>query len=200
MPLRQSGKPAEQRRSAREKLLAAAARRFYSGGITATGIDAVTADAGVARKSLYNNFCSKSELVLSYLTERHQDWMELYVRRVAEAEEPSERVLAVFDAYLDHAKAQSNQPFRGCGLLNAASELPSGDPGRELVRRHKEQVESIIASHLADMTPVPPLLKRFGAAHLAFLLEGAMTRAGLEGKVGALVEARRMALSLLSPA
>ena len=187
-----------QHRTAREKILEAASRKFYATGLTATGIDTVTAEAGVAKKSLYNNFSSKSDLIMTYLDARQLEWMELYVRRVAEAEDPVERVLAVFDAYLDHAQAGYEFGFRGCGLLNAAAELPVGDPGRGVVRRHKEEVESIIAGHLADMNPVPPLLKRAGAEHLAFLLEGAMARAGLEGADHCLREARRLALALLT--
>ena len=38
--------------------------------------------------------------------------------------------------------------FRGCGLLNAAAELPAGDPGRAVVRAHKEEVEGLLAGHL----------------------------------------------------
>ena len=49
--------------TARERLLAAASRLFYAQGMTATGIDAVTAEAGVAKMSLYNNFSSKEELM-----------------------------------------------------------------------------------------------------------------------------------------
>ncbi|MGO1982594.1 MAG: TetR/AcrR family transcriptional regulator, partial [Brachybacterium alimentarium] len=49
--------------TAKERLLAAAARLFYADGVHATGIDTITAEAGVARKSLYNNFSSKADLV-----------------------------------------------------------------------------------------------------------------------------------------
>jgi AcrR family transcriptional regulator len=191
-------KAAAIRRTARDKLLEAASRKFYSAGLTATGIDTVTTAAGVAKKSLYNNFSSKADLIMAYLAARHQEWMELYIRRLAEAEEPAERVLAVFDAYLDHARAGYECGFRGCGLSNAASELPVGDPGRDVIRQHKEEVEAIIASHLSDMTTLPPLLERGGAEHLAFLLEGAMARAGLEGTDRCLRDARKFAQKLLT--
>lgn len=39
-------------------------------------------------------------------------------------------MLAVLDAYADHAAAAYEQGFRGCSLLNAAAELPAGDKGR----------------------------------------------------------------------
>ena len=51
------------RLSARDRLLEAAGILFYNEGIAATGIDTITKKAGVAKKSLYNNFSSKAELV-----------------------------------------------------------------------------------------------------------------------------------------
>ena len=45
-------------RTARQKILDAAATLFYNDGITATGINTVTAKADVAKMSLYNNFSS----------------------------------------------------------------------------------------------------------------------------------------------
>lgn len=59
--------------SARERLLEAAAKRFYDDGVNGTGIDTITAEAGVAKKSLYNNFSSKSELISAYIAARHED-------------------------------------------------------------------------------------------------------------------------------
>lgn len=105
-----------------------------------------------------------------------------------------ERVLAVFDAYIDHAQSGYVHGFRGCGLLNAAAELPAGAPGREAVRRHKEQVESILAEHLRDAGVADPAGT---AEHCAFLLEGAMSRAGLEGGPGRLTHARALAAALM---
>ena len=49
--------------SARRRILDAALKRYYADGIAATGIDTVTAEAGVAKMSLYNNFASKAALV-----------------------------------------------------------------------------------------------------------------------------------------
>jgi AcrR family transcriptional regulator len=63
--------PAGRRGRARQQLLEAAARRFYADGLAATGIDTITAEAGVAKMSLYNNFASKDDLVLAYLQALH---------------------------------------------------------------------------------------------------------------------------------
>ncbi len=149
-------------RPARGRLLKAAAELFYAQGMAATGIDAITERAGVARKSLYNNFSSKDDLVL---------------------------------AYIDHAEAADIDGFRGCGLLNAAAELPAGAPGRTAVREHKEQVESILGGALAEI--VDPARAGGLAEQLSFLLEGAVTRAGLEGSAERLVRAREIAASVI---
>lgn len=181
--------------SARARLLAAAARLFYARGITATGIDTITAEAGVAKMSLYNNFSSKDELVDAYIQTRHEEWLSLYEHRAAGAQSPTQRVLAVFDAYIDHASMAYEHGFRGCGLLNAAAELPVGAPGRHAVRRHKEQVESILSEHLSTLTGTENAAAT--AEHLSFLLEGAMSRAGLDGAPHRLRRAREMAQSMI---
>ncbi|MFI8090804.1 TetR/AcrR family transcriptional regulator [Streptomyces sp. NPDC086080] len=188
---------AGRRRPARERVLAAAARRFYADGITATGIDTITAEAGVAKMSLYNNFTSKADLVLAYLDARHEEWLNRYRSRLERAGSPRDGVLAVFDTYIDSAGSPGEDDFRGCGLLNAAAELPVGDEGRALVRRHKEEVERLMATQVGLLLPERPDVARTTAEHLAFLLEGAMVRAGLEGDSGRLRQARAMAARLL---
>ncbi|MFP1629005.1 TetR/AcrR family transcriptional regulator [Streptomyces sp. 5K101] len=185
------------RRPARRRLLEAAARRFYADGVAATGIDTITAEAGVAKMSLYNNFSSKADLVRAYLDARHEEWLDLYRARLEQAEGPRGGVLAVFDAYADHAAFAYAHGFRGCGLLNAAAELPSGHEGRAVVRAHKEEVERLIAGHLEELLPDRPDEVRTMAEHLAFLLEGAMARAGLEGDGDRLQHARSLAATLL---
>jgi AcrR family transcriptional regulator len=190
------GQPAL-KRPARASLLEAAARLFYADGVSATGIDSITAAAGVAKKSLYNNFASKADLVAAYLAARHEEWLGLYRARVAVAATPQERVLAVFDAYIDHANLAYEHGFRGCGLLNAAAELPAAAPGRLAVRQHKEEVEGLLLKHVGELLPGQHEAAARVARHLAFLLEGSMARAGLEGEDGCLQEARMIAAQML---
>jgi AcrR family transcriptional regulator len=182
------------RRSARQRLLAAAAECFYAGGVNGTGIDTITAAAGVAKMSLYNNFASKDDLVQAYLQARHEEWLELYRRRVATASDARGRIAGVFDAYIDHAESAYADGFRGCGLLNAAAELPAGAPGRQVVRQHKEEVAALLASHVSELEGLPAARVAPLADQLAFLLEGAMARAGLEGNSRLLHHARDLAL------
>ena len=80
--------------------------------------------------SLYNNFSSKAELVMAYLDARHEEWLSLYRRRLEGVQDGRGGVMAVFDAYADHAAFAYEHGFRGCGLLNAAAELHAGDDQR----------------------------------------------------------------------
>lgn len=181
--------------SAKERLLAASAKRFYSDGVHATGIDAIVTEAGVAKKSLYNNFASKSDLVEAYIDARHQEWLELYRARLACSTTQTERVLATFDAYIDHANDEYEHGFRGCGLLNAAAEFPAGSQERQAVRAHKEEVERLIAAEIKELKG--PDTANALAEHFSFLLEGSVARAGLEGNTTKLMRARTIAEHML---
>jgi len=185
------------RTPARDRLLKAAAELFYSEGVGATGIDAITARAGVAKMSLYNNFASKADLVQAYIEGRRAEWREVREARLKDATSPQERILAVFDSYVDHAERAYEWGFRGCGLLNAAAELPIGDPGRASVAAQKEEVEALFKEYLSELKPAATASLDDVAAHLSFLLEGAMQRAGLEGHDARLKTARRIANSIL---
>ena len=182
--------------SARERLLDAAARRFYEDGVHATGIDTITSEAGVAKKSLYNNFSSKAELVSAYIDARHMEWLDLHRERSAKASTVTDRIVAVFDAYIDHVNDAHGRGFRGCGLLNAAAEFPAGHPARSAVRAHKEQVERILVDALDAVATEAEALEL--AEHFSFLLEGAVARAGLEGTPTRLEHARAIASRMLA--
>ncbi|EKN6086430.1 TetR/AcrR family transcriptional regulator [Yersinia enterocolitica] len=183
--------------TAYEKLLNAARVLFYNHGINGTGIDAIVKRAGVAKKSLYNNFASKDELVATYLMVRHEEWLALYDRRFQVAGTPRERVMAVFSAYGDHADYAYENGFRGCGLLNAAAELRAGTPGRQAVREHKEEVENILAVHLTELMNGNAESARSMARHFAFLLEGSISRAGLEGNSNCVMQAGLIAEQMM---
>ncbi|EMA4442465.1 TetR/AcrR family transcriptional regulator [Acinetobacter baumannii] len=183
-------------RTARQKILDAAATLFYNDGITATGINTVTAKADVAKMSLYNNFSSKGELVDAYIAARHQEWLDLYQKRLEKTKTAKEAILAVFDAYQDHAEFAYEKGFRGCGLLNAAAEFPANSSGRNAVRQHKEQVEAIVAEHLNRLLKDSQRVS-YIASQLSFLLEGSMARAGLEGSSRQLQLVRQMAEDVL---
>ncbi|MBF4163315.1 TetR/AcrR family transcriptional regulator [Nocardioides acrostichi] len=122
----------------RQRLLEAAEELFYAQGIAGTGVDAVIERAGVATGSLYTNFGGKDALVVAYLEERDRRWRETWERAIAGADEPVERVLALFAATARWCSTTSAE--RGCAHLAAALQLPAGHPGRETALAHKDHL------------------------------------------------------------
>ena len=53
--------------------------------------------AGVAKASLYSTFGSKEELVRAYLLQRAQQRQQQISVRIANYDEPEQRILAIFD-------------------------------------------------------------------------------------------------------
>src|SRR5438552_7683912 len=88
---------APRRRSARERLLAAADELFYEQGINTVGIDRVIERAGVAKASLYDCFGSKEALIVAYLRQRQEVRDARILERAARFAHPRDKILSVFD-------------------------------------------------------------------------------------------------------
>src|SRR5215831_7460276 len=92
------------RRSAHEALLGATGELTYAQGITATGVDAIAARAGVTKRTLYQHFGSKDALVAEALRRRSRRSLPALEagarRRAEESGEPA--ILALFDV-IEHA-------------------------------------------------------------------------------------------------
>ena len=179
-----------------DQLLDTALELFYQHGIHATGISQIIAEAGVSRMTLYKHFRSKEELVRAVL-ERHdvrlREWLAAAIERHARA--PEERLLAIFDAFAEQCRQAD---FRGCPFVKAAGEYPDlDDPIHQISKRHQEMVEAHV-SGLAAQTGVaePDVL----AKQLCLLLQGAVVSAQVRGDLGAVLEARRAAETLVRAA
>ena len=183
-------------KSAKQKILDAASTLFYNDGISNTGINSITEKANVAKMSLYNNFATKSDLITCYIEARHQEWLDLYEKRKVQIQTPIDGILAVFDAYQDHAEFAYEKGFRGCGLPNAAAEFPAHSPERLAVKLHKDEIEAILAGHLQQLSINPQRVKEL-ALLLSFILEGSIARAGLESSSDKVFAAKQMVHNLL---
>lgn len=159
----------------REQLLDTADELFYGHGVTATGVDTISARAGVGKMSLYHHFGSKEGLITAYLTRRDERWRAHLDQRLAAAgTDPASRLHAVVTAYQDRV---SEPGYRGCSFLNAAAELPGHHPGRRVVAQHKHHVRELLRGDLAATPAADPAGL---AAQLFALLEGVLAIAALD--------------------
>lgn len=182
----------ERRTEAGRRLLEAASELFYRDGITAVGVAAIADAAGVTKKTLYDCFGSKAELVVAYLQDRHTTWWNHLEQRLADSRPP--RVLTLYEAYLAHPALDFS---RGCGFLNGAAELSADHPGLAVIRHHKAAVHHKIAELVRQDRPEtgdPDAL----AEHLFLVLEGAVAQSAIDGNTGRLQHSKKIAESLLS--
>ncbi|MGP2437529.1 TetR/AcrR family transcriptional regulator [Streptomyces sp. JW3] len=106
---------------AARRVLEAAERLFYAHGIHAVGVDLIAAEAGVTKKTIYDRFGSKEQVVVEYLAGRDERW-RAFLDACLEQAEPG--VLAVFDASREWA---GEHGAKGCAMINAHAEI--SDPG-----------------------------------------------------------------------
>ncbi len=193
MEQRASGrKRSTRRRPGAERLLEAASDLFYREGIRAVGVDSISDRAGVSKRTLYNRFGGKDELVAEYLRRRDERWRG-YLQEVTEdVVEPREKLLAVFGAY---GEWLAGEDFRGCAFANAAAELPDPNhPARIVAQRHKEGVKEHLTTLAEDAEFDKP---ESLAERLLLLLEGATATVAMRRNGEPLDVARSIALELL---
>jgi AcrR family transcriptional regulator len=180
--------------SPRERILDAASAAFYARGIRAVGVDAVIAEAGVAKATLYRHFPSKDDLVHAFLERRDarwRAWLDAAVARISP--EPAGQPLALFDAL---GEWFASEDFRGCAFLNAAAEIADpSHPARGAVILHEERFLAQVRALCAEAGLADPAT---AADDLFLLAEGAIVCALVEGGAAPAARARAAAARLLS--
>src|SRR5712675_610024 len=101
----------------RGRILETADRLFYLQGIRAVGVDTIAAEAGISKRTLYNHFPSKDELISAYLQRR-------FTHAPASDKPPVEQILGTFDRL---ERGFASRGFRGCPFVNAVAELGAED-------------------------------------------------------------------------
>src|SRR5437764_7808163 len=132
------------RPNAHDALLAATSELTYAGGITGTGVDAISAWAGVTKRTLYQHFGSKDRLVAEALDERSRGaLLGLETNARSRSEETGELViLALFDVIENALRTRTKA---GCAFINASLEINRpGHPVREAALAHLRAREELV--------------------------------------------------------
>jgi len=160
----------------REEILAAAATVFDANGYAQTTMDAVAAEAGVAKGSLYNYFPSKHDL-----------FTEVFRAGLAEDEEVAEAVLLEpvsagekLNKYIDNWFSRLEHYRRIGGLIlefwaNAARDTRRGDMSgmfQEIYARWRGRIAAIIQEGVASGEFREDIDVKAGAVLISSLLDG----------------------------
>ena len=165
-----------------ERILETADRLLYGQGIRAVGVDTVAAEIGISKRTLYNYFPSKDDLIVAYLSRR--------LRPAPPSDLPSlQQILGNFDRL---ERTFASGVFRGCPFVNAVAELKEpAHAANKIAFAFKEQ----------RRTWFRDLLVRLGAddadtlaLQLQLLVDGAIAAALVRGT------ARKAACVLLAAA
>ena len=180
-------------RGARERIERAAAQLFYRHGIHATGVELIAQRANVSKRTLYQHFASKNDLVSNYLRgidDRGDTRPEKNLRDTDLS--ARERLLAVFEA------PPRTEVLRGCPFHNAAVEsagsLATAD---EIVRTYKLEFTRRLAAVAREAGAADPHLL---GQQLAVLFEGATAMATSLNDTAPYVHARAAAATLIDAA
>src|SRR6476619_2103063 len=148
-------------RGARERILGASQQLFREQGINCTGMDQLCTVAEVSKRTLYQHFTGKDELIAEYLRRFDPDIAPEVFDRTDLA--PRERLLAVFDIH---------SPL--CPFIGAAVEIQDPDhPARVLARDYKKGFAARLTETARQAGATDPA--QLGE-QLALLLDGASAR------------------------
>ncbi|HET7901942.1 MAG TPA: helix-turn-helix domain-containing protein [Candidatus Nanopelagicales bacterium] len=182
---------------AAERILATASRLFYENGIHAVGVDRIAEESGVTKRTLYDRFGSKEELVLAYLRRREQLWRAMLAQHLQKHPEPGrDRVLAVFDA----GAQMHDRTSKGCSAVNARAEEAPDAVGHAIA-------EEVVAQKAWMRKRFEALCREAGyadpsalGAQLQILFDGALVTFGTRAVKRPLGVARETASVLLDHA
>lgn len=178
-------------RGARQRIERAAAELFYRRGIHASGVDLLSAQAQVSKRTFYQHFASKNDVVEAYLRAIDERGGTPPEQQLDRTGTPRERLLAIFDAPVV-------ERYRGCPFHNAAVESAGALPGVDaIVREHKSRFAQRLAAVAAEAGASDPQLL---GQQLLVLFEGGTALATSLNDTAPLVHARTAAAQLIDAA
>jgi len=180
-------------RSGRDRLLEAAYDLFSRSGVRAIGVDTITAEADVAKMTLYRNFASKNDLALAFLQLREERWTVGWVQAEARARAsaPAGQLLAIFDIFSEWF---ARDDFEGCAFVTSLLEFDNVDePVRKACVGHLSNIRAFVCELAIEAGVENP--GRF-AAQWHILMKGSIVTAH-EGDRDAAMKARELGMLLL---
>jgi AcrR family transcriptional regulator len=158
--------------SPRDRLLDAAARLSYRDGVS-IGIEALCREAGVSKRSMYQLFDSKDEMLAASLERRIPRYQARFAHPDPEAATPRERILHVF-AQLEQGSVDPE--YHGCPYLAVLVELKDPEhPASAVAREAKETLKDTFRAEAERGGARDPELL---ARQLVLVFDGASARAG----------------------
>jgi len=172
---------------------------FYNKGIHAVGINEIIKTASIAKKTLYNHFVSKDELIVATLIYRDQLEIGHFKFKLASAETGKDALLAFFELLDEIINNRDNTlgDFRGDYFNNCCAEYAQTNRLiYETCQSHKASVKAIIQNHV-DSFESNPEKNRLLVNNLILLKEGVVNDALVTNNLQSAIDAGRCVENLL---
>ena len=181
-------------RGARERILAAADTLFARQGINATSMNDLYIEARVSKRTLYQHFAGKDELVAAYLEAADRDTGSGPLTVLTRAElAPRARLLELFTAL-----EQLPRPLRADPFVSAAVEFPDpSHPAHRAAAEHSRRLQRRLTDLSRAAGARDP--ERVGR-RLALLYTGAAIRAFVDDDPATTADAYAIAAAILRDA
>jgi|SRR5215468_5446997 len=133
----------------RKQIVAAADELFYSQGLHAVSVDAIADKAGVTKKTFYNHFKSKDDLIGSYLEARDRPTIDRFKEWAGNEGSVADRMVRFFSKL---ASASQGPRWNGCGFMRATAEFANmqGHPAITTARVHKARCEQWLLNMVTE--------------------------------------------------
>jgi AcrR family transcriptional regulator len=172
----------------KERILETADKLFYLRGLRAVGVDTIAAEIGISKRTLYNHFPSKDELIAAYLAGR-------FVKAPPSDKPPVEQILGTFDRL---ERGFASKGFRGCPFVNAVAELGAEDQSvKKIAIAFKESRRIWFRDLLIQLDVADP---EGLATQLALLVDGSIAQDLVRGDPSMARAAKDAATVLLANA
>ena len=156
----------------RERLVWGAGNVFYAEGINATGVQRISEALGISKKTMYELFDSKDDLVAASLAARDEQILSHLTGAAGDAgSDARDQIVGLFAAIEPMLIADD---ARGCPFLNACAEIAHPEhPAHRIAAEHKEKLRRWFERRLRRARMPQP---KAVSVRLMLIFDGAMSQ------------------------
>lgn len=177
----------------RERILVVATQLFETRGINASGVDAIVAESGIAKATLYKYFPSKNQLIIEYLKEKSDRFYAWINEKLADKKSDSREVL--FELCNLYEQWITTSEFNGLPFHIGSVEFP--DPTHP-VHHYSVELSNQLQQYLSKIAEIAGIkdAETLGQ-QLTIIFEGGALIERLSPGIGAAKRAKNAAITLI---
>ncbi|MFT6332681.1 MAG: AcrR family transcriptional regulator [Lentimonas sp.] len=162
-------------------------------GFNATGVGKIISTAGVSKKTLYNHFTSKNELILAVLRKKDEIFRNDFMHTVESlGSNPKDQIIVIFNVL---EKWFYDKDFCGCLFINAVAKFSQEEDSINAACKERKK---LIYDYICKLTTTAVFKEPAELARqIHLLVEGAIVSANVSGHKNSAKRAQEMPKILL---